>query len=206
MTDAEPVTLFRTLLRLDAGDAVLHADELHRISMDLFPVDLPEGSPRSEVGVLCRRDGENLLVQSLIPPSRPTRGATILETGPWQVPVDATRMTVRARLSAESNTSSGPAFLPKEARQRSGRRPIPPHQRREWAIKKLSEAGLLFQSPPATSVHELKFSDGARPPIPVVDISGMALVTDMSKFLPVLLGGLGRGKSYGVGLVDVAPV
>lgn len=203
MTIAEPMTLFRTLLHLDVGDEVVHADALHRISMDLFPVDLPTDSPRREVGVLSRRDGENLLVQSLIPPSRPTRGAVILETGPWCPPIAASRVTVRACIAAESNTSSGPAFLPKESRQRSGRQPIPPHRRREWAIKKLSEAGLLFQSPPESSVSELPFSNGSRPPIPVVDIVGVALVTDMSKLLPVLVSGLGRGRSYGLGLVDV---
>lgn len=203
MKDSLPTSVFRTRLTLDIGDGSLLADEIHRMSMDLFPVDLLEDSPRREVGVLSRREGGDLLVQSLIPPTRPVRGATIIETGTWDLPTGVSQVTVKVALAAEGNTSSGPTFLPKEARRRSERRPIAPGRRREWAIKKLSGAGLLFQTPPDVSTGELRFATPSRPPIPVVEVRGTALVVDADALRDALVNGVGRGRSYGLGLVDV---
>lgn len=194
--------------RRDAGDAVA----LHHRVMHLFPDDL-EGAARSRAGVLFRVDesprGSSILVQSALEPD-PAR----LPAGYGQVahrPLTPIleklraghrvhyRVTANATRKLGLNTTAG---RPREIVPLNGEEAV------TWWHERADVAGLTLHS-----VHGLALDDatGRRRPTNTLirhartRFDGIATVTDPDALITRIAAGFGRGKSYGCGLLTLAP-
>ncbi|WP_328674936.1 type I-E CRISPR-associated protein Cas6/Cse3/CasE [Streptomyces sp. NBC_00343] len=213
-------TVTLTRVRLNLAHPTVRRDladytALHRTVMRLMPDDLGP-HPRQRAGALFRLERDDhqplLLVQSCIPPdltglpdhygSTEARDFTPVLSA--LTPGRAVRYRITANPSTRSRRRPGP-----------GENPLPKHGRvlalddtaaLAWWHRRAMEAGLHLH---ATTMQPHPFRRPRRGrPGPVhrlLQFDGTASITDPAALTDALLNGIGRAKSYGAGLLSLAP-
>lgn len=201
--------------RPDVAADLADADRLHRRVMKLFPDNLGDHA-RARTAILFRVDedhhGTSILVQSQIEPD-PAR----LPDGYGQSVVrildpllDALRpgLPLRYRLTANATRKLGRNTI---AGKPLSIVPLNGPQAEEWWARKAKESGLELRVLTAVSLETAEgtktgpqrgthFVRHAR-----TRFDGTAVITDPQRLRSALETGIGRGKSYGCGLLSIAP-
>jgi CRISPR system Cascade subunit CasE len=187
--------------RMDWGDQA----EVHRAVMSLFPVALPGplDARRATSTILYRLEnpasGPRILVQSLTEPDRDDHGiARTTLAGLGAVLVAGQQMRFRIDVNAV------------RSKARSGRRlALQPEEIGRFLHDDSNpeRPGLLHGAVTGLEIREVTFDVRrfGQTPLRVAGVTGIAFVAD-----PIILGhklanGVGRAKSYGCGLLTVAP-
>ncbi|WP_439681771.1 type I-E CRISPR-associated protein Cas6/Cse3/CasE [Embleya sp. MST-111070] len=194
--------------RRDTGDAVA----LHHRVMQLFPDDL-DTNARHEAGVLFRVDdtprGSVILVQSVLEPdlSRLPDGygsAARRHLTPLLEKLRAGN-SVHYRITANATRKLGTHTTAGRPRQIL---PLHGEEAVAWWHERAASAGLTLHT-----VHGFELDDAAgrrRPTKTLIRhartrFDGIATVTDPALLTERMATGFGRGKSYGCGLLTLAP-
>lgn len=229
MEEAQPASwpwLLRLLL--DPGNRhvqrdLLDASALHRRVMSLVPDGLGE-TPRARAGALFRLETDGvgypvLLVQSLLAPELdrlPTgysRSSTVKSMSPM---FGAMRpgLAVRYRLLANTVRRCGPNSTAGKWKQVI---PLDSEEAKQWWATHAEAAGLKLHtllasnSDSLTSRHHPKVTPAEgkaaprRIPRAATLFEGSASVRDPEALRQSLIQGVGRSKSYGCGLLSLAP-
>ncbi|WP_328722807.1 type I-E CRISPR-associated protein Cas6/Cse3/CasE [Streptomyces sp. NBC_00247] len=198
--------------RRDLGDPV----GMHRRIMSLFPSDAGP-DPRARFGVLFRTEdtptGPHLLLQSAHEPDtgRLPAGYGTTLTRPLDALIDAIRpgLTVRYRCAASPVRKPGATTralynLPPVV-------PLTGTAADEWWLRQADQSGL---KPLTHHAQPLDTVRGERRPAAGTpqrirhartQFDGTAAIIDTGLLRAAILGGIGRGKSYGCGLLSIAP-
>jgi CRISPR system Cascade subunit CasE len=191
--------------RTDLADAVA----LHRRVMSLFPDRLGDNA-RQAARILFRlddtRDGPCLLVQAALQPS-PERlpvGYSSWDTRQLQPLLNALTagMPVRYRLAGNPTKR---AARDDEHHKTGQMLVLTGADADAWWARRAATAGLALQSavaepqPAAAGRHDHPIRHA------ITRFDGVALVTDPDAARTAVLAGVGKGKSYGCGLLSLAP-
>ncbi|MER6561927.1 type I-E CRISPR-associated protein Cas6/Cse3/CasE [Streptomyces sp. NPDC001027] len=212
------VTLIR--IRLNLAHPTVRRDladytALHRTVMRLLPDDLGP-HPRQTAGALFRLERDDhqplLLVQTRIPPDLtglPDHygSAEARDFTPVLAALTPGRI-VRYRITANPSTRS-------RRRPGPGEDPLPRHgsvlalddpAALAWWHRRATQAGLHLHAT-TTQPHPFRRrrSGGPGPVHRLLQFDGTARITDPAALTDALLNGIGRAKSYGAGLLSLAP-
>lgn len=188
-------------VRHDLTDAV----GMHKRVMALLPDELGE-NPRYQAGVLYRVDAAaeevTLLVQSTIPtdPTRLPDGYGVTATRDITALLDKLHngMTVHYRIAANPTKRAWKGENAKKIVVLSGA------EADAWWQRKAAAHGLALQSlntqpQPTARTAASKMRHG------IARFDGRATIADVDQTRQAVLGGIGRGRSYGCGLLSLAP-
>ncbi|MBO8202701.1 type I-E CRISPR-associated protein Cas6/Cse3/CasE [Streptomyces smyrnaeus] len=209
-----------------------NAAALHRRVMTLVPEDLGD-SPRSRAGILFRLDDDGtgtpaLLVQSRIAPdtARLPHGYAQTQTKDMRTLITALRPGLRVRYRLLGNAVRRCGRNSTEGRWKQA---IPLHgeEADRWWGERATSAGLLVHTvrsepcEPLTAWHHTGEQPGTQRqptktgrkhrkdtvlvPHHATQFEGTATVHDADALRHALLHGIGRSKSYGCGLLSLAP-
>lgn len=187
-----------------------YATEMHKTIMRMVPDDLGD-MPRRDAGLLYRLDEDEhasaILVQSAtsLAPDRLPVGYGIAEVKDLAPMFSVLgkglivryRITVnpvkRERLSLEQKGSRGKVM------------PLAGEEADRWWTKRAADSGLQLHSALATPLEPVvsRAKEGIRHSL--VRYDGTATVADPEVLTGALLNGIGRGKSYGAGLLSLLP-
>ncbi len=179
--------------------------EVHRAVMSLFAPELPgpEGAKRASSAILYRLEtltsSPRVLVQSSAAPRQSDFGMTST-TLAGLATVLAPGLAVRVRIDINAVRSQS----------RTGKRvPVAAEDLSDFLLNPLDldRPGLLhgaFGSLTLLDVTPVLRSSGGIP-LRVARITGEAIVADPGVLAEKLINGVGRGKSYGCGLLTIAP-
>ena len=181
---------------------------LHRAVMALFPVILPgaEQERRAASSILFRVDdtatGRVVLVQSLIAPTHapPTAKVKTVHCGTAMTTGTAVRFRVAVNAVMRSRRPDG--------KHRDA--PLPENQVDGWLMNKLT--GALTDVTVLSSTRSVYGTDrnglqkGSLAALQVDTIDGVGTVRDPDRLLELVVGGVGRAKAYGCGLLTVSPI
>ena len=179
--------------------------DVHRAVMSLFPVELPgpDGSKRSASAILHRLEtptsGPRVLVQSSVAPRRNDFGiATTTLSGLTSLLVPGLRVRMRIDVNAVRTQSRTGKRIPVVAEDISAFLLNPDN---------IDQPGLLAGALDSVSLEDVTpvLRLVGRVSLHVVRISGEAVVADPVTLAARLVNGVGRGKSYGCGLLTVVP-
>jgi CRISPR system Cascade subunit CasE len=178
---------------------------VHRRVMSLFPHDLGP-QPRQQAGVLFRIDhgptGPTLLVQSTVPPEParlPTRyGTTAIRDLTPLVDALHSGMTVHYRIAANAAKRAWKGDHAGKIVALSGR------EAEQWWHRKADAHGLRLQ---LIHAEPQPAARGRATPLrhAISRFDGRATIDDPDKVRAALLSGIGRGRSFGCGLLSLAP-
>jgi len=194
---------------------------LHRTTMRLFDDDLG-AAPRQRAGVLFRleedRDNARLLVQSRQRP-QPEKLADRWATGIQVKPIEGILEHLTVDRTVHYRLVGSPV------RRISKRTPSPTEDRRpgqviplsgddaiQWWHRKASDAGLRVLTvegqSQSTRSGVRRAADGKKDRVAATQhrFEGQAVIVDPDALRTALVEGIGRGKSYGCGLLSLAPV
>ena len=212
--------LYLTRLTPDPGHTLARrertdAGAMHRRVMSLFPDNLP-AQPRATTGALFRVDQDNagiyILIQSVLPPDPaklPTGYGPIVTKD--MTPLiercrPGTRVTYRVVGNAVTrlgkNTTAG----------RPGQVvPLRGPDALAWWQRQAATAGLTVTDahatvlPPGTASRN-GADTAVRTPHDRTQFDGTATIADPAALVAAMSHGIGRAKSYGCGLLTVAPL
>lgn len=179
---------------------------VHRRVMTLVPDGLGS-DPRHRAGVLFRIDqaatGPVLLVQTGIEPDPrrlPARYG-IVETRDISPLLKAIRPDMRVRYRIAANTSKRVHTGPKTGKVV----PLTGADVDDWWIKRAASHGLALEQVHTDAQPAMI---GRSKPIrhAVTRFDGTAAVGDAGLVRAAILAGIGRGKSFGCGLLSIAPI
>ncbi|MDF3292364.1 type I-E CRISPR-associated protein Cas6/Cse3/CasE [Streptomyces silvisoli] len=190
-----------------------YATEMHKTLMRLVPDNVGD-TPRQDTGLLYRLDDNEhesvLLVQAAIPltPHRLPSGYGTVDVKSLAPMFAALRkdLTVRYRITVSPVKRER---LPLEQKNQRGKViPLTGAQADQWWTRRASEAGLHLHSSTATSLRPASSRRNDTHPIKhqLIRYDGTATITDPQALTAAVLDGIGRGKSYGAGLLSLAPV
>lgn len=202
--------------RPDVTADLAEATRLHRRIMTLFPPSLGDHA-RAQAGILFRTDedttGTSILVQSRIEPDPKhlPEGYGHAQIRTLDPLLDALRpgLPLRYRITANATRKLG--------RNTQDGKPltvVPLHgpDAEAWWARKAAEAGLDLRIVTAVS---LETAQGTRRPgtgsqaqfvrHARTRFDGTATITDPDRLRDTITNGIGRGKSYGCGLLTIAP-
>lgn len=186
-------------------------DWAHRRVMSLFPAGLADparaGSARADGGVLFRVEASAgyVLIQSAVPLADGVTGVQTRSLDPlleWLH--EGGVVHVRCKLNAVRTVNRTVAVNghdgQESARVLRRRERIQEEQWAEWAPTKL--AGLSV-------VGDLRFARGseraAGAPLHTVTVETVARIVDLSATYQAIVSGIGKGRSYGCGLLSIVP-
>lgn len=193
------------------------AGELHEYVMALVPNQLGD-HPRHQAGVLFRLDDDphrpSLLIQTRTKPNTnqlPDGFATALTRDMTQLlSALPTLRHIHYRLVANAARKLGPNS---EERTTSGRRRKPGERKalrgaaaEQWWNDRASGCGLDLLSTQTTPVADPRIvKNGKEIWHAATRFDGIATITDPTALRDSILTGIGRAKSYGCGLLSIAP-
>lgn len=188
---------------------ILHRNEMHKTVMRLLPEYMGE-SPREQANLLWRTDERNGFTQLFI--------QSTTELALWNLPdgytmseaeldynrvldtmVVGTEITYRIAAnptSVRTRTTS--------VRTHKQRVPLCGEAADDWWANRARQSGLTVKSFDSVAEDARTFGKGSAT-LHVVNFSGQALIEDVDKFRTSITIGVGRGKSYGTGLLLAAP-
>jgi CRISPR system Cascade subunit CasE len=191
------------IVRGDLGNA----EALHRRMMMLVPDDLGENA-RRQTGVLFRIDEEqgsvSALIQARVPldPGRLPEGyarVQVRDLTPMFAAL-AKGMGVKYRITANASKRLRPED---EGAKRGRVVALRGTAAEDWWRRRADEAGLtplsVISSQAGTARSKTIRHDLTR-------FDGIAVIADPELTAAAVLDGIGRGKSYGAGLLSLAPV
>ncbi|MFE3267083.1 type I-E CRISPR-associated protein Cas6/Cse3/CasE [Streptomyces sp. NPDC059215] len=186
--------------------------EMHRTLMRMVPDDLGD-TPRQAAGLLFRvdesEDSSTLLVQAAVPLD--TGG---LPDGYGEVQVKELKpmfaalkhgLNVRYRIAVNPVKRER---LPLERKNERGKIvPLAGAEADHWWTRRATESGLHLTSLLPTPLRPVRPQGRNTAPMrhSLIRYDGTATVTDPDLLTRALLDGIGRGKSYGAGLLSLAP-
>ncbi len=193
-------------VRDDLGDAA----RMHQRMMTLLPENLGLGA-RSLAGLLYRveenREGVRILAQTRLEPdtSRLPTGYGHVATRELAPLLDGLRPGSAVHYRLVANASKR---LSRGAGRDEGKViPLRGNDADEWWAGRAPGCGLTLRT---TTAFPLDDATGRRRDQRVrhalTRYDGIAVVTDPDALRRALLGGIGRGKSYGAGLLSLAPL
>ena len=212
--------LYLTRLTPDPAHALARrertdAGAMHRRVMSLFPDNLP-AQPRATTGALFRVDQDNagifVLIQSVLPPDPaklPTGYGPILTKNMAPL-IELCRpgMSVKYRIIGNAIRRLGPLTTA----GRSGQViPLRGSDAHAWWQRQAATAGLAVQDihatvlPPGTTGRD-EADATQRTPHDRTQFDGNATITDPAALIAAMSHGIGRAKSYGCGLLTIAPL
>lgn len=193
------------LKRRDVGRDLRDPDLLHKRLMSLVPDDIGERA-RATAGVLFRvdetRQGTHLLVQTLMKPEleRLPDGYGEISVKELDTLIGNLRAGVRVHYRIAANPSKR---LGKSAGENAGKiKALRGADAEEWWVAKAAGHGLAVATVQALSERDIRAKGGIRHA--VVRFDGSGVVTDPTALREAMLTGIGRGKSYGCGLLSLA--
>ncbi|MEV5434458.1 type I-E CRISPR-associated protein Cas6/Cse3/CasE [Streptomyces sp. NPDC052682] len=187
------------------------ATDMHRTLMRLVPDRLGE-SPRQAAGLLYRLDetetASTILVQAAtLDPARLPDGyghTEVKDLAPMFAALKKGR-AVRYRIVVNPVKTER---LPLEQKgQRGKRTPLTGPDADQWWTRRATEAGLELRTLLPTPVTAAQPRRNGAPPMRhhLVRYDGTATITDPDALTDAVLTGIGRAKSYGAGLLSLAP-
>ncbi|GAA1989719.1 type I-E CRISPR-associated protein Cas6/Cse3/CasE [Nocardiopsis rhodophaea] len=208
--------LTHALLPAHEADRLVHsASAMHRRVMAMFPDHLGD-QPRQAAGVLYRvepeKQGARLLVQSRIAPNLSglphARTLSLLPLLEQLTPGAIVHYRIAANPTKAVRTPDSP-------KRRGKRTALHGAEAETWWRTKAEQIGLLPGSVTARP-HDLASDPAARNGTRNQDrdkrivnhgirFDGVAKVEDPKRLLPAVVEGIGRGRSYGLGLLSLAP-
>jgi CRISPR system Cascade subunit CasE len=191
-----------------------HATDMHRTLMRMVPDDLGK-TPRQNAGLLFRldhtEDADLLLVQAttVLTPQRLPGGYGTTEVKDLAPLFTALRANLPVRYRVALNPAKR-ARLPLERKEKKERGKIIPligAEADQWWLRRAEEAGLHVLTMAATPLRPATAPDHADHAVRhhLTRYDGNATVTDPRALTAALISGIGRGKSYGAGLLSLAP-
>lgn len=209
------MSLWLTRLILDTRHRAVHADlrdavNLHKRVMMLVPDDLG-AQARARTGVLFRleesRSGVSLLIQSQVHPELdrlPSGYATaaVKDLDPLLSRL-RTGLPVHYRIAANPSKRLAKADAQHKAKQVVA---LTGAAADEWWSRKAAQHGLALSSLLATPMPSAigKTNQGQRVRHSMTRFDGLAVVADAERLRTAIAEGIGRGKSYGCGLLSLA--
>ncbi|MGK5551223.1 type I-E CRISPR-associated protein Cas6/Cse3/CasE [Actinomadura kijaniata] len=207
------MTLWLTRILPDLGNRVAHHDlsdaiRLHKRIMSLLPDGLGDNA-RQQAGVLYRlehtRIGTHLLVQTNLKPEirklpNGYGAADVRDLGPLLRALDKGSL-VRYRLAANASKRLGrTAEHPGKIVALSGQ------AAEQWWTGRAERYGLALRAMTSTSMADAvgRHENTGLVKHAIVRFDGTALVTDPDALRAAVRDGIGRGKSYGCGLLSLA--
>lgn len=188
------------------------ATEMHRTLMRMVPNDLGD-NPRQETGLLFRIDeseeSSTLLVQAAVP-----LDSTGLPAGYGEVQIKELKpmfTALRPGLNVRYRIAVNPAKrerLPLERKNQRGKIvPLAGAEADQWWTRRATESGLHLTSLLPIALRAVRPQGKKASPMrhSLIRYDGTATVTDPDALTQALLRGVGRGKSYGAGLLSLAP-
>lgn len=210
-----PITLTRILVNRHhpaARKDLLDYNGLHKTLMRLLPH--PNGPhPRKTGGLLFRLDGgldPVLLVQTAATPHLTglPHGYGDMATTDLTPMFDALTpgLHVHYRITAAPvvSRSAGPSGSP-STRQRGKLVPLTGADARAWWQRRAQQCGLHLTNRPETTSRPFHSPHRPGPHEVLTRFDGTATVTDPAALTTALTDGIGRGKSYGAGLLTLRP-
>ncbi|ARQ69190.1 type I-E CRISPR-associated protein Cas6/Cse3/CasE [Streptomyces marincola] len=193
------------------------AINLHRRVMSLFP-DTEAEDARASFGVLFRAEdtpqGYALLVQSIHAPdpARLPEGYGALRSRSLDPLLDALKPGRRIRYRCVANAVRRPGATTRELYDLRAVVPLRGRTADEWWQRQASGAGMELESvlsQPVDTVRGLRGTEGKAAKQHMrhdrTRFDGVATVTDADLLRERIITGVGRAKSYGCGLLTVAP-
>lgn len=188
------------------------ATQMHKTLMRLVPDHLGD-TPRQDTGLLFRLDetddASTLLVQAATPldPNRlPTGyGRTEVKDLAGMFTALRTGLTVRYRATVNPVKCQR---LPLEQKNKRGKViPLAGAEADQWWTRRATAAGLHLHTLLPTPQRPVRPRRGETSSMrhSLIRYDGTATVTDAQALAAALLTGIGRGKSYGAGLLSLAP-
>ena len=188
---------------------ILHRSEMHKTIMRLLPEHMGE-SPREQANLLWRTDERNGFTQLFVQSTMELRlgnlpdGYTMTETE-----LDYNRVLDTMLVGTEITYRI--AANPTAVRTRttgSGvhkqRVPLCGEAADDWWTNRAQQSGLTVVLFDSVAEDARMFGKG-NATLHVVNFSGQAHIEDVNKFRASITIGVGRGKSYGTGLLLAAP-
>lgn len=212
--------LYLTRLTPDPAHALARrertdAGAMHRRVMGLFPDNLP-AQPRAAAGALFRVDQDNtgiyILIQSTLPPNPaklPTGYGPIITKNMAPL-IEHCRpgVNVKYRIIGNATTKLGTRTTSGRPGQIVSLRGPDAHA---WWQRQATTAGLAVDRinatvlPPGTAGRSE--ADGTHlTPHDRTQFDGTARITDPVALITAMSRGIGRAKSYGCGLLTIAPI
>ncbi|ONH58799.1 hypothetical protein CcI49_19975 [Frankia sp. CcI49] len=197
--------------RRDIRRELADADRLHKRLMMLIPDDLGDDA-RTLAGLLFRvdrtRTGTRLLVQTRLEPAldRLPPGyaqAATRKLGPFLDSI-TNGAAVHYRLTANAAKRGGRTAGPQEGKII----PLRGAAADDWWANRAARCGLELRSltgTPEDDVTGLRY-DGRRIRHALTRFDGHAIITDPEAVCSAVLDGVGRARSYGAGLLSLAPL
>ena len=190
-----------------------NAGAMHRRVMSLFPNNLLP-HPRAAAGALFRVDqdhtGTYILIQSTLPPNPgnlPTGyGPAITKNMAPLIAHCRPGTQIKYRIIANATTKLG-------TRTQAGRPgqviPLRGPAADTWWQRQAATAGLTLHDSHATVLAPGATEHGdkaVRTPHDRTQFDGTATITDPDALITAMTAGIGRAKSYGCGLLTIAPL
>ncbi|WP_329295615.1 type I-E CRISPR-associated protein Cas6/Cse3/CasE [Streptomyces pseudovenezuelae] len=187
------------------------ANDMHRSLMRLVPDHLGT-SPRQTAGLLYRLDETDttstLLVQAAtLDPSRLPDDYGHADVKDLTPMFNALKKGLAVRYRIVVNPVKTER-LPLEQKGRRGKRiPLTGPDADHWWTSRAAEAGLDLHTVLPTPIAAIRHPPKGAPSIRhhLVRYDGTATVTDPDALTHAVLTGIGRAKSYGAGLISLAP-
>ncbi|MEU7942397.1 type I-E CRISPR-associated protein Cas6/Cse3/CasE [Microbispora bryophytorum] len=199
------IRILPDLRRRDVTKDMADPDQLHKRMMTLVPDDLG-ADPRAQAGVLFRledtRNGVQILVQTRIEPqlSRLPDGYGEAATRQLDGLLDRLQKgsVVHYRIAANPSKRLG-----KSAGTKAGKlEALRGAAAEQWWAERAAGNGLSVITISSQSQRDVRAKGGIRHA--VVRFDGTAVVSDPELVRTAVLTGIGRGKSYGCGLLSLA--
>ncbi|MEU9446611.1 type I-E CRISPR-associated protein Cas6/Cse3/CasE [Streptomyces sp. NPDC048304] len=187
------------------------ATQMHRTVMRLAPDNLGD-SPRHTAGLLYRVDetttASTLLIQgSTLDPSRLPADYGHADVKDLTPMFAALRKGLPVRYRIVLNPVKRQR-LPLEHKGQRGRIiPLSGPDADQWWIQRAADAGLHLHVLTPTNLAAARPRSADAPPMrhSLIRYDGTATITDPDALTQAVLTGIGRGKSYGAGLLSLAP-
>lgn len=213
---SEHTTLARIVLNLRSREVqrdLRDATEMHRTVMRMVADELGD-SPRQTAGLLYRIDVADthtaVLVQAttVLDPTQLPAGygqTQLKDLGPM-FSAFTKGLGVRYRITA--NPAKRARVMPPGGKQLGKIIPLTGEDADEWWMRQAGVAGLELRTQLATSVQPVRprRKEARNMRHSLVRFDGTATVSDPNALAEAVRKGIGRGKSYGAGLLSLAPV
>ncbi|MEU8271822.1 type I-E CRISPR-associated protein Cas6/Cse3/CasE [Sphaerisporangium sp. NPDC049002] len=201
------VRILPDLRRRDVINDLADPDRLHKRMMMLIPDDMGDRA-RAQAGVLFRlediRNGVQLLVQTTMKPD-PSRlpdgyGEIALRELDGLLGRLKAGTPVHYRIAANPSKRLGKNAGPQAGKIQALRGPAAD----QWWVSRAAAHGLAVSTVVSQSQQDIRAKGSVRHA--VVRFDGSAVVTDPDVVHAAVLHGIGRGKTYGCGLLSLAPM
>lgn len=201
-------------VRRDLGDAA----QMHRTVMSLAPDGLGE-TPRRRAGLLYRIDespdhllllvqGDHTLRPDRLPPGYGQ--AAVKDLAPMFTALDgglAVRYRIVANPIRQIRPDAGPVADGSGRPGRGKPKALYGADALTWWQQRAESAGLAIRTTSVTRVRAAYAGSGPSTRLlhVLTRFEGLAVIQDPEKVRTAVIGGIGKGKSYGAGLLTLAP-